>query len=272
MGFFDKVKDFAEESLDVSADIVTLGQKDKIKDLIEDEGEEALVTFSTGGLNKVKEKQDEKKAKEAAARAAAEAEKKTIQEKQEKLRTLEFEKAVSEQSEAEQLAQRALFRESQALSRRRTQLEVSSQQSSASLQNLSAQSGIRSSSVVQSMAASINAQRDAGVGEFQTQQRDIAEDQTRLSANLESNLDFLGETFALGGDINAASQRLAQQQAAIEARAQQRANFLGGAGTGASLAAMAGGGPMAIIGAAILGGVTGGDVDVGSEIENFFSF
>lgn len=258
MGFFDKVKDFAEESLDVSADIVTLGQKDKIKDLIGDEGKDALVTFSTGGLNIVKEKQDEKKAKEAAARAAAEAEKKTIQEKQEKLRTLEFEKAISEQTEAEQLAQRALFRQS-------AQSAAAAQQQAASVKNIAAQLGTSRSSAIQGTLASMGTEQSILQG-------DIKSDQNRLASNLESNLEFLGETFALGGDINAASQRLAQQQASIEARAQQRANFLGGAGTGASLAAMAGGGPMAIIGSAILGGVTGGDVDIGSEIENFFSF
>jgi multidrug efflux pump subunit AcrA (membrane-fusion protein) len=257
MSFWKKVKKKVKKGVKATVDVATLGQADKLEEL----GEgiiDVQTTITTGGLDKAKDKQDEAKAAEAAAKAEAEAEKATIQEKQNQLRKLELEKAVGEQTEAEQLAQRALFRQS-------NQLASEAQQRAASAKNIAAQLGTSNSSVSQGTISSINTSQNVLQG-------DIISDQNRLAANLDKNLEFLGQTFALGGDINAASQRLASQQAAIEERAKQRANFIGGAGTGASLAALAGGGPMAVVGAAVLGGVVGGDVDLGQELENFFSF
>lgn len=269
MGFFDKVKDKVEEkvketitapiratealldgdlegALEATTDAVSLGNGEEVLDL--------NTTLVTGGLNKVKEKQDKAKAEEAAEKARLEAAQKDIQAKQEQLRRLEFDKAIGEQTEAEQLAQRTLFRQSsQAASQAQSQM--------ASAANIAAQLGTSDASTTQGSLVSANTQSSIT-------QSDIQADQARLSRNLDENLEFLGQTFALGGDINAASQRLASQQAAIEDRARQRANTLQGAGTGATLASLAGGGPMAVVGSAFLGGAIGGDL----SFEDIFSF
>lgn len=235
-----------EEALEAYADSVTFGQ-----------GKEALdlnMTLVTGGLNKVKESRDKAKAAEEAEKAAAEASEEEIRKKQAQLRRLEFDKAIGEQTEAAQLAQRTLFRQS-------SQATTQAQAQRASTANIAAQLGTTETSATQSTLASSRTQSNIT-------QSDIQTDQARLSKNLGENLEFLADTFELGGDINAASQRLASQQAAIEDRARQRANTLQGAGTGATLASLAGGGPMAVVGSAFLGGAIGGDL----SFEDIFSF
>lgn len=179
---------------------------------------------------------------------------------QEVLRLKEFEQSIGTQLEAEQLAQRTLFRESQQLMRQQAQLETSGQQSAASALNRAAQTGISNSSAIQGMVSSIRTQVGVGVSDFQTQQGDIRADQTRIATNLTNDLQFLNETFDLGGDISAASQNIANRQAKDArdaARQQQKAQI---------------GSTLGGIGGSILGGPVGGAVGsaIGSAVGSFF--
>jgi len=171
---------------------------------------------------------------------------------QEVLRLKEFERTVGDQLEAEQLAQRTLFRESQSLARQQAQFEAGAQQAAASLQNRAAQTGISNSSAIQGMVASINTQRSIGVSDFQTQLGDISSDRQRLATNLTNDLDFLNETFDLGGDISAATQSIANRQARAAQRAQDEAERGQLLSTAGSLAGFAFGGPV--------GGAVGGTI------------
>ena len=65
------------------------------------------------------------------------------------------------------------------------------------------------------------------------------------------SLEFLRQTYELGGDINSAANRLAQQQAANQAAAQGQANLIGSIASGATIGASAG------PGGAIAGGIAG---------------
>jgi post-segregation antitoxin (ccd killing protein) len=163
---------------------------------------------------------------------------------QEVLRLKEFEQTVGDQLEAEQLAQRTLFRESQSLARQQAQFESGAQQAAASLQNRAAQTGISNSSAIQGMVASINTQRGVGVSDFQTQLGDISSDRQRLATNLTNDLDFLNETFDLGGDISAATQSIANRQAKEAQAAQDRSERNAIVGSVASLGGFAIGGPV----------------------------
>ena len=109
------------------------------------------------------------------------------QQKEEELRQIQFDRAVGEQVEAEQLAQREIFRKQQ--------------RDAASIQNISAQTGF-TNSALQGLASASQTQAQAESG--------------RLAGDLSSNLGFLQDTFTLGGDINALNQQIAnlQQQAA----------------------------------------------------------
>lgn len=149
---------------------------------------------------------------------------------QESLRLKEFGRAVGDQIEAEQLAQRTLFRESQNLARQQAVFETSAQQASASLLNRAAQTGVSKASATQGMISSINTQRGVGISDFSAQQGDIASDQTRLAASLTTDLQFLNESFDLGGDISAAAQSISDRQARDARRAQEKkdAAALGG--------------------------------------------
>lgn len=171
---------------------------------------------------------------------------------QEILRLKEFEQTVGSQLEAGQLAQRTLFRESQSLARQQAQFESGAQQAAASLQNRAAQTGISNSSAIQGMVASINTQRGVGVSDFQTQLGDISSDRQRLATNLTNDLDFLNETFDLGGDISAATQSISNRQARAAQRAQDEAERGQLLSTAGSLAGFAFGGPV--------GGAVGGTI------------
>ena len=171
---------------------------------------------------------------------------------QEVLRLKEFEQTIGSQLEAGQLAQRTLFRESQSLARQQAQFESGAQQAAASLQNRAAQTGISNSSAIQGMVASINTQRGVGVSDFQTQLGDISSDRQRLATNLTDDLDFLNETFDLGGDISAATQSISNRQARAAQRAQDEAERGQLLSTAGSLAGFAFGGPV--------GGAVGGTI------------
>lgn len=180
---------------------------------------------------------------------------------QESLRLKEFKQTLGNQLEAEQLAQRTLIRESTQIARQQAQFESGAQQAAASLQNRAAQTGISSSSAVQGMVASIGTQRAVGVTDFTTQQMDISSDQTRLASNLRNDLEFLNETFDLGGDISAAAQSVSDRQAREAQRAadKQAASSLGGSLGSAAGFAIGGpvggaiGGTLGSIGGAVFG-------------------
>lgn len=245
---------------------------------------------------------------------------------QEFLRFSEFEQAVASQVEAEQLAQRTLFREQQAAARAGTELDLQAddllrqqglltqnlkaateqldfgetklareagsirrkgalaaragEQSAAQLANLAAQGGV-GSSASRGLQASIGTQAATEAGDILTGlvdisanqgllatqretlgleseaaraalgdagtrldlsrqelagvQQDISDSERRLQSKLSTNLDFLRETFDLGGSITGAQQSIVNQQQADLRRAQERADILGGLTTGASL-------------------------------------
>jgi hypothetical protein len=154
-----------------------------------------------------------------------------------------------------------LIRESTQIARQQAQFESGAQQAAASLQNRAAQTGISSSSAVQGMVASIGTQRAVGVTDFTTQQMDISSDQTRLASNLRNDLEFLNETFDLGGDISAAAQSVSDRQAREAQRAadKQAASSLGGSLGSAAGFAIGGpvggaiGGTLGSIGGAVFG-------------------
>lgn len=233
MGLFDKV-----------VAVSTGGLSEVVKSTDKDDVVDVLTTVSTGGLNKVKESADKKADEEKAAQAAIASEEEALKAKREELRQVEFDRAVGQQTEAEQLAQRALFRQQQ--------------QQAASVQNIQAQSGFTSSAVQ---------------GVLSSSQTTTAAESGALAGTLEGNVDFLQTTFDLGGDISSAAQRLQSSQQAQADRAQQRAGVIGGLGSGAGLAALIPGvGPGAIVAGAVIGAAVGGDVDVFEEIGNLFDF
>lgn len=180
---------------------------------------------------------------------------------QESLRLKEFGRALGDQIEAEQLAQRTLFRESTQLARQQAQFETGAQQAAASVSNRAAQTGMAASSATQGMIASINTQRGVGVSDFSVQQADITSDQARLATSLTSDLAFLNESFDLGGDIGAAAQSISNRQAREAQRAQDRADAAGIGGAVGTIGGYALGGPIggAVGGAAgsIIGSVFG---------------
>ena len=179
---------------------------------------------------------------------------------QESLRLKEFGRALGDQIEAEQLAQRTLFRESTQLARQQGILESNASQSKASIVNRAAQVGLSSASNTQSMIGSINTQLSTGVSDFSAQQADIASDQARLATSLTSDLAFLNESFDLGGDIGAAAQSINNRQAREARRAQERAEAAGISGAIGTIGGYALGGPM--------GGAIGGAA--GKVIESVF--
>lgn len=154
--------DIGEVALTVS----TLGQSD--------------ILLGEGALAQEKRHLEGKAEQEARAKMSK-------QQKEEELRQIQFDKAVGEQVEAEQLAQREIFRKQQ--------------RDAASIQNISAQTGF-TNSALQGLASASQTQAQAESG--------------RLSGDLSENLTFLQDTFTLGGDINALNQQIAnlQQQAA----------------------------------------------------------
>lgn len=179
---------------------------------------------------------------------------------QELLRLKEFERTIGDQLEASQLAQRTLFRESQSINRQQAAFEAGAQQSVASIQNRAAQTGLRSSSAIQGMVGSINTQRAIGLSDFSTQLGDISSDRQRLATDLTNDLEFLNETFDLGGDISAASQSIANRQARSLQRQQDQAEQAALLGNVGSLAGLAIGGPV--------GGAIGGTI--GSVVSSIF--
>ena len=154
--------DIGEVALTVS----TLGQSD--------------ILLGEGALAQEKRHLEGKAEQEARAKMSK-------QQKEEELRQIQFDRAVGEQVEAEQLAQREIFRKQQ--------------RDAASIQNISAQTGF-TNSALQGLASASQTQAQAESG--------------RLAGDLSSNLGFLQDTFTLGGDINALNQQIAnlQQQAA----------------------------------------------------------
>ena len=214
MGFLDKVKSAAGEVVKASVNVATLGHADELEQLVKSD---EFVTAATLGTNKLVEGledeiEDRKEAKRQEAAAAAE-----LKANQEKLRKVEFERAEGQQVEAEQLAQRAIFRKQQA--------------QQAQLQNISGQVGF-TSSALQGALASSSTQAAAESGQVKSQSI--------------GNLDFLQETFELGGNIGQASQQLANLQQEAADKQAQLSGFVGSVGAGASI-----GGP---VGAAVGGG------------------
>jgi hypothetical protein len=169
---------------------------------------------------------------------------------QESLRLKEFERALGDQLEAGQLAQRTIAREQQSLRRQQATFESGAQQAAASIQNRAAQTGLSNASATQGMIASINTQRAVGVSDFGVQQSDLSSDAIRLATNLTNDLQFLNESFDLGGDISAAAQSISNRQAREAQRAQQKAEASALGGSIGSAAGFAIGGP--------IGGAIGG--------------
>lgn len=180
---------------------------------------------------------------------------------QESLRLKEFKQTLGNQLEAEQLAQRTLIRESTQIARQQAQFESSAQQASASIVNRAAQTGLSQASTTKSLVGAIATQRAAGLSDFTTQQNDISSDQSRLATNLRNDLEFLNETFDLGGDISGAAQSISDRQAREAQRAadKQAASALGGSLGGAAGYAIGGpvggaiGGTLGSIGGAVFG-------------------
>lgn len=169
---------------------------------------------------------------------------------QESLRLKEFGRALGDQLEAGQLAQRTIVREQQALRRQQATFESGAQQAAASIQNRAAQTGLSNASATQGMIASISTQRAVGVSDFGVQQSDLSSDASRLATNLTNDLQFLNESFDLGGDISAAAQSITNRQAREAQRAQQKASSSALGGSLGSAAGFAIGGP--------IGGAIGG--------------
>ena len=152
------------------------------------------------------------------------------------LRFEELRAATNSQAESEQLAQRAIFRDQQANAQ-------AQQQAQAQITNRTSQS-FGSNSALQGLVSSIGSQGDVVAS-------DLSSDSARLSSNLLDNIDFLNQTFDLGGDIGAANQSLLQQQADKQASAQKKAGLIGGVTAGASIGATIGGPTGAVVGGAI---------------------
>lgn len=195
--------DIGEVALSVS----TLGQSD--------------ILLGEGAIAQEKRHLEGKAEEEARAKLS-------VREKQEQLREIDLERAIGSQVEAEQLAQREIFRDQQ----RQAQ---ALQQSQASIQNVAGQSafGVGGSSALAGLSAA------AGTQVAQTQ-GGLAADSDRLATGLESNLDFLQTTFDLGGDIN----QLNQQIADLQAKSAQRAATISGVASG--LGAIATGNPAGV--------------------------
>ena len=85
-----------------------------------------------------------------------------------------------------------------------------------------------------------------------THSEDIAFEQQRLRDQLSGNLDFLQDTFRLGGDIGGASAALAGQRDSKAERDRQRQSLLSGIGTGAAV-----GSSFGPVGAAVGAGIGG---------------
>ncbi len=172
----NSLSDIGEVALSVS----TLGQSD--------------VLFDEGAIAQEKRHLEGKAEQEARA-------KQSVKEKEEQLRQIQFDRSVSDQVEAEQLAQRTLFRNRQAEA-------LASQQAQAQVANVAGQRGFANSALsgLQASAATTS----------NRSQSDLVTESARLSGSLENNLGFLEDTFTLGGDINALNQQIAdlQQQAA----------------------------------------------------------
>jgi hypothetical protein len=230
MGFFSKVKSAAKKVAKTTVDVVTLGHRKELEEVVKSDAvEDLLLLTTTGGIGNIAKNQKKKRDAREKRASAAEA---TLKADQQELRELELEQAINTQTESEQLAQRELFRESQ------RQAEAS-QLTQAGLQSASSQSEFGGS--VRSNLASRVATQAAGA------QSDISSDSARLSSDLTSNLDFLQSTFDLGGSIGAASQQLTDLQAQSQKEQQQLAGFASSVGTGAAV-----GGP---VGAAVGGGL-----------------
>tara|TARA_R110002153_G_scaffold1367_2_gene7036 strand:+ start:12761 stop:13588 length:828 start_codon:yes stop_codon:yes gene_type:complete len=155
---------------------------------------------------------------------------------QDALRLLDLEQAFGSQLESEQLAQRAVFRDQQANAQ-------AQQQAQAQITNMTSQS-FGTNSALQGTISSIGSQGGVVAS-------DLSVDSERLSASLIDNIDFLNQTFDLGGDIAGANQSLLQQRADEQASAQKRAGLIGGVTAGASIGATVGGSTGAVVGGAI---------------------
>ena len=118
---------------------------------------------------------------------------------------------------------------------------------------MSSQTGVSGSSASQGLMSSIGSQVGAGQGIIGIQQSDLAADSTRLASNLKQDLSFLSSTFDLGGNIGAASQSIANRQAADQAAAAKQAGLVGGISSGASVGASFG--PGGVVAGGIIGGI-----------------
>jgi hypothetical protein len=209
MGFFSEVKKAAKETVKATVKVATLGQDDKIKDVLQsEEFEDLALLTTTGGLGNIAKNQKEKRDAREDRAASAEA---SLKEDQQALRQIEFDRAVDTQTETAQLAQRELFRENQ--------------RQQATLQASQAASGFTSSAQAQ-LSSSLATNTAAELGSLQ--------------GDLEGNLDFLQDTFDLGGSIGAASQQLADLQADAQKEQQQLAGFASSVGTGAAIGGVPG--------------------------------
>lgn len=246
MGFFKKVRKAAKKVGTATLDVATLGQREKIEDILT--SDEALA-ISTGGLSILAQKQEEAAKKARQEERAQMSEQEKLRADQKELSGIEFERAKVQQADAKQTATRELFREREALRRTGVESRQQSQQLSAQLNTIGAQSQFASS------------QQNASQGSLQSNQADTSSqlsrlrddnlsDAGRLESDFTANIDFLQSTFDLGGSINAASQNIADSQARQQRRAQDRADLLGGISAGASLGGLAGPGG-AVAGAAI---------------------
>ena len=228
MGFLDKVKSAAGEVVKSTVNVATLGHADELEELVKSD---EFVTVATAGQNKVveglKDEADKRKQAKRDERIAAA----QLKETQEKLREVEFERATGQQVEAEQLAQREIFR-------KRQQVQIQAQQQQAALQSAASQTGFKSSTL-QGIMSSAGTQAAVASG-------DLAFEQAKLQKDLAGNLDFLQETFELGGQIGQTSQQLANLQQEAADKQAQLSGFVGSVGAGASI-----GGP---VGAAVGGG------------------
>ena len=198
--------DIGEVALSVS----TLGQSD--------------ILLGEGALAQEKRHLEGKAEQEASA-------KRSKQQKEEELRQIQYDRSVDEQVEAEQLAQRTLVRnrQSQALAAMQAQAQVS---------NVASQRGFASSSALSGLLASTGTTSNRG-------QSDLVEESARLSGSLDNNLDFLQDTFTLGGDINALNQQIAN----LQQDAANRQAMISGVASG--LGAMATGNPAGIAAGAL---------------------
>lgn len=227
MGAFSKLKKAAKKAAKTTVNIATLGHADELEELVKSD---EFVTVATLGQNKLVEGledeiEDRKEAKREEARAAAE-----LKATQEKLRKVEFERAEGQQVEAEQLAQREIFR-------KRQQAQIQAQQQQAAVQTTSAQTGFQSSTL-QNILTSGGTQAAVASSTLST-------DQAKLQKDLAGNLGFLQETFELGGQIGQTSQQLANLQQEAADKQAQLSGFVG---------ATAAGGSFGPVGAAVGGG------------------